>query len=866
MQKIWFLIFGRIRIDGGVLLLLFFLGVCFRASGQSSCDDEVLLKAKSDYNVGMFGESIQGLRACTDVQGFSLGQLKEAYHLLVLNYIALDNSEASQYYMEQLLRLEPDFVPGLSDPQALWMLAEQIKYGLSEDYSITIAGNEDKRKRLPYTVHIVDAKTIQRRGYNTFAEVLKDLPGFSFSSDFGSQHVNAYHRGNNNTDFNNFLLLIDGIEQNSVWSGGIRMYGQYPLSNVAKIEVIYGSSYSLFGQQAQQGVINIVTKALGEGEKVSVSSQVAYGHNQTYLADVSVVRRTKDFEGSLVFRYYGSGLNSLSSFEEFNYSPTVYSSYNYLNKLSLTGIEAREFAAQNTDIINNVNLRVLKDGNLVVRVEPTQIGIQNARNRDQQAFDTLINGKPIGYSNHVGNYYIGGRFKVVNLELGYNIWLTEVGNVNDGTRFSLGGKNNLGLWRPLQSNYYVHYHKDYSGKLTLHNISTFSISKIRRESAYTQFVSYANGKLGLRDLATNVLSGWESVYYYELSREFHNNTHFDFKLFNQLDVILGLNIRSGLVKGDFHKGTTPSASVQGSGSGQQNLQYVNYQNYSPYMHMSLALGSVTNLILNTRYDHTRLQDRKGFDDRLNYQAGLVFSPDPFRLKFTFGTLYQPPSMKQLFSTDFARDSSNVSLNPEEGHIFDLNVVYRPSTASRFSVSAYYLKQDNLINEVHENRRILYKNIGTLKAIGVEFMGKFQYKNYTLSANASYVDSKVDFFDGSGEFETGNIPAYSFYLGLNALYFEKLNVNARLNWVGERKAGTLTSVKANTETAFDVVSNLDVTFGYSDLLPGLTLQLKGMNVLDQQFSDPGSLSADGILRSNEIPQPKFMLFGKILYDF
>ena len=205
MQKIWFLIFGRIRIDGGVLLLLFFLGVCFRASGQSSCDDEVLLKAKSDYNVGMFVESIQGLRACTDVQGFSLGQLKEAYHLLVLNYIALDNSEASQYYMEQLLRLEPDFVPGLSDPQALWMLAEQIKYGLSEDYSITIAGNEDKRKRLPYTVHIVDAKTIQRRGYNTFAEVLKDLPGFSFSSDFGSQHVNAYHRGNNNTDFNNFL-------------------------------------------------------------------------------------------------------------------------------------------------------------------------------------------------------------------------------------------------------------------------------------------------------------------------------------------------------------------------------------------------------------------------------------------------------------------------------------------------------------------------------------------------------------------------------------------------------------------------------------------------------------------------------------
>ncbi len=82
--------------------------------------------------------------------------------------------------------------------------------------------------------------------------------------------------------------MLDGIQINELNSGGFYGGGQYNLSNVERIEVVYGPASSLYGTHAVSGVINIITKKPKDmqGARASVlvgnfntqSYDVAYGH------------------------------------------------------------------------------------------------------------------------------------------------------------------------------------------------------------------------------------------------------------------------------------------------------------------------------------------------------------------------------------------------------------------------------------------------------------------------------------------------------------------------------------------------------------------------------------------------------------
>ena len=59
---------------------------------------------------------------------------------------------------------------------------------------------------------------------------------------------------------NLIVLLVDGIQINELNSGGFYGGGQYNLSNVERIEVVYGPASALYGTNAISGIVNIITK------------------------------------------------------------------------------------------------------------------------------------------------------------------------------------------------------------------------------------------------------------------------------------------------------------------------------------------------------------------------------------------------------------------------------------------------------------------------------------------------------------------------------------------------------------------------------------------------------------------------------
>lgn len=133
----------------------------------------------------------------------------------------------------------------------------------------------------PASVYIITREQIEENGYFTLEEALSDLPGFQFRNILGFNSY-VFMRGIPSQN-NLILLMVDGIQINELNSGGFYAGGQFNLSNVERIEVVYGPASALYGTNAVSGIINIITKE-PEKEKEGSFSHLA-GNFNTYMMD-----------------------------------------------------------------------------------------------------------------------------------------------------------------------------------------------------------------------------------------------------------------------------------------------------------------------------------------------------------------------------------------------------------------------------------------------------------------------------------------------------------------------------------------------------------------------------------------------------
>jgi len=142
---------------------------------------------------------------------------------------------------------------------------------------------------VPTSIRIINSEEIKNKGYFTLEEVLSDLPGFQFRNILG---INSYvfQRGIPNQN-NLTLILIDGVQINELNSGGFYAGGQFNLSNIEKIEVVYGPSSVAWGTNAVSGIINIISK---NAKSNTSEMHAAAGSFETTEADFSYNNISKD--------------------------------------------------------------------------------------------------------------------------------------------------------------------------------------------------------------------------------------------------------------------------------------------------------------------------------------------------------------------------------------------------------------------------------------------------------------------------------------------------------------------------------------------------------------------------------------------
>jgi len=145
-------------------------------------------------------------------------------------------------------------------------------------------------KEVSATVQVITASQIRDRSYFTLEEALGDLPGFQFRNIVGFNSY-VFMRGAPSQN-NLILLLVDGIQINELNSGGFYGGGQFNMSNIERIEVVYGPASPVYGTNAVSGIVNIITKRAEGGRKGHIS--LLGGSFKTGMADFNLKNYNKD--------------------------------------------------------------------------------------------------------------------------------------------------------------------------------------------------------------------------------------------------------------------------------------------------------------------------------------------------------------------------------------------------------------------------------------------------------------------------------------------------------------------------------------------------------------------------------------------
>jgi outer membrane receptor for ferrienterochelin and colicins len=146
-----------------------------------------------------------------------------------------------------------------------------------------VSGFKQKVTEAPASVTIITAEEIQRYGYRTLADILRNVRGFYVSNDRNYSYLGVRGYGLPGDYNSRITLLIDGHRLNDNIFDAALIGTEFPLDVdlIDRVEVIRGPNSSLYIASAFLGVINVITKRGRNSQKVSVAGSVAsYGAYQ----------------------------------------------------------------------------------------------------------------------------------------------------------------------------------------------------------------------------------------------------------------------------------------------------------------------------------------------------------------------------------------------------------------------------------------------------------------------------------------------------------------------------------------------------------------------------------------------------------
>lgn len=137
-----------------------------------------------------------------------------------------------------------------------------------EEVVVTASGFEQRITQAPASISVIPRAEIEEIRAVSLAEILNNVEGVDTGAAVGKtggQTINIRGMGSDYT-----LILVDGRRQNTAGSVTPNGFGETsssfmpPVSAIERVEVVRGPVSTLYGSDAMGGVVNIITRKIGD--------------------------------------------------------------------------------------------------------------------------------------------------------------------------------------------------------------------------------------------------------------------------------------------------------------------------------------------------------------------------------------------------------------------------------------------------------------------------------------------------------------------------------------------------------------------------------------------------------------------------
>ncbi len=240
-------------------------------------------------------------------------------------------------------------------------------------------GQQEKALDAPATVSVVQAEQIRERAVTTPVDYVKGLPGVDVAQT-GITQSNTVTRGFNNV-FSGALLVIVDNRYARVPSLRLNAYNMIPTTplDISRVEVVLGPAAALYGPNAADGVMHIITTSPIDDPGTKIS--LAGGERSIFQGAFRQAWKINDKVGFKVSGQYFKG-------NDFVYRDPVEHADSLANP-SNTKIGARNFDAEHYGGSARFDWRPWSDGEVVAEygfnelassIELTGLGAGQAKN------------------------------------------------------------------------------------------------------------------------------------------------------------------------------------------------------------------------------------------------------------------------------------------------------------------------------------------------------------------------------------------------------------------------------------------------------------------------------------------------------
>lgn len=561
---------------------------------------------------------------------------------------------------------------------------------LEENQVTTASRTRESIMDVPASIMIITAKEIKNRGYTSLDELFKDLPGFDYIGTQGWHHNTLYQRGYRTPFTSRTLLMIDGQVENDLWAQAATITRQYPLTNIEKVEVIYGPSSAVYGPNAFQGIVNIITRDGKEKKKDGYSGRVSfqYGSGKSWSIDGGGTAKIGDFYLAISAKKH-EGNDATQNVSGYGFNSTYWLSHPTVwGPMLYYGDGGRPFGAS-SDPVND--------------------------------WGTIIN----------------GSFKT--MKIGLHIWNMYEGF---GPYYAGDKAQSTAMWGKSSMNFYIE-----NNWQILSNLSSYSLVSFRQTRIYGNWSEAVDDSEPGRELYSQLsYTGWNSI-----NKSLLVNQNFEFQMGRAAKVITGLKgefknlTRLYDVPGYYWSSSFSSVDYLNPNANPIiEKQFPDGYSITPSSSPFLLKGPEPKAEM-PKENTIGTLDRGGFlltifeIDKFRFSPGIRYdvnsiygqSINPritgvYRLnsdqsfKLLYGEAFNEPPPLQLFGGWSGR-TSDLDLKPEKVRTVE-GIYIQKTKTTRNELSLYYSRYENVIKESAENA-------GRRRIYGFEYKLRWQIKNF-----------------------------------------------------------------------------------------------------------------------------------------